>query len=138
MSYLGRVPVAAVVLAALLTFLTTSAAPAQQSAPGAKRTVLEKQDLSVPGHEGVLVRTVLVPGAHEPKHTHPGDIFGYVLEGTVTLFQEGQPAVRLVPGGAFFVPAGKVHGASNEGTTTVKLLVTFFVEKGKPLTSPVQ
>jgi hypothetical protein len=31
-----------------------------------------------------------------------------------------------------------VHAASNEGTTTVKLLVTFFVEKGKPLTSPVQ
>jgi quercetin dioxygenase-like cupin family protein len=138
MSCLGRVPVAAVVFAGLLTFLSASAASAQQSAPGAKRTVPEEQDLSVPGYEGVLVRTELIPGAHEPKHTHPGDIFGYVMEGTVTLIQEGLPTVRLVPGGAFFVPAGRVHGASNEGTTTVELLVTVFVEKGKSLTSPVQ
>ena len=27
---------------------------------------------------------------------------------------------------------------SNEGKTTVKLLVTFIVEKGKPLTTPVK
>ncbi len=130
--------VSAVVFAGFLTFFSTSMAHAQQSAPGAKRTVLEKQDLSVPGYEGVLVRTELAPGAHEPKHTHPGDFFAYVLEGTITLFQEGQPTVQRSAGDVFFVPAGRVHGASNEGTTTAKLLVTFFVEKGKPLTSPVK
>jgi len=119
-------------------FLTLFPASAQQSTPGATRTVLEKHDLSVTGREGVLVRTELAPGAREPKHTHPGDFFGYVMEGSPTLFQEGKPDIRLGPGESFFVPAGTVHGAANEGTTPVKLLVTFFVEKGKPLTTPVQ
>ena len=130
--------VAGVVFAGFLTLFSLSAASAQQAAPGAKRTVLQKQDLSVPGREGVLVQTELAPGAKEPKHTHPGDLFGYVQEGDATLIQEGKSAVHLKAGESFFIPAGTVHGASNEGTTTVKLLVTFFVEKGKPLTSPVQ
>jgi quercetin dioxygenase-like cupin family protein len=130
--------VAIVLLAGFLSKAGTSMAYAQQSAPGAKRTVLERYDLSVPGHEGVLVQTVLDPGAKEPKHTHPGDFFAYVLEGTITLFREGQPNAHMNPGEVFFVPAGKVHAASNEGTVPVKLLVTFFVEKGKPLTTPVQ
>ena len=129
---------AGVALAGSLTLFSLPAAHAQQATPGAKRTVLQKQDLSVPGREGVLVQTELAPGDKEPKHTHPGDVFGYVLEGNPTLMKEGQPVVHLKAGESFFVPAGTVHGASNEGTTTVKLLVTFFVEKGKALTSPIQ
>ena len=133
-----RSRIIAVVFAGLLALGSAPLACAQQVAPGAKRTVLDRQDLSVPGREGVLVRTELPPGAQEPKRTHPGDFFAYVLEGTVTLYQEGQLTAHLKAGDFFFVPAGRVHAASNEGTTTVKLLVTFFVEKGKPLTSPVQ
>jgi quercetin dioxygenase-like cupin family protein len=128
-------------LAGFLWLSATFFAPsgyAQQATPGATRTVLEKHDLSVAGREGVLVRTELAPGAHEPMHTHPGDFFAYVLEGTVTLKQQGQPDVQRTAGEVFFVPEGKIHGAANEGTTPVKLLVTFFVEKGKPLTTPVQ
>lgn len=104
----------------------------------ANRTVLEKLDLSVPGYEGVMVRTELPPGAEERKHTHPGDFMAYVLEGTITLFQEGQPTLRRKAGEVFSVPAGRVHSAANEGTTPIKLLVSFVVEKGKPLASHVQ
>jgi quercetin dioxygenase-like cupin family protein len=127
--------VMAVVFAGLLELFPASA---QQPTPGATRTVLEKHDLSVAGREGVLVKTELAPGAREPKHTHPGDFFGYVLEGSPTLFQEGKPDRHLGPGETFFVPAGTIHSAANEGAVPVKLLVTFFVEKGKPLTTPVQ
>jgi quercetin dioxygenase-like cupin family protein len=133
-----RSRIIAVVFAGLLALGSAPMACAQEVASGAKRTVLDRQDLSVPGREGVLVRTELPPGAQEPKHTHPGDFFAYVLEGTVTLYRDGQPNVQRKAGEFFFVPAGMVHAASNEGTVTVKLLVTFFVEKGKPLTSPVQ
>lgn len=132
---------AAVVFAGFFTLVWDAMATkgnAQQSTPGAQRTVLEKHDLSVPGREGVLVRTELPPGAREPMHTHPGDFFAYVLEGRITLMQEGQPNRQVNAGDVFFVPAGQVHGAANEGTTPAKLLVTFFVEKGKPLTTPVQ
>jgi quercetin dioxygenase-like cupin family protein len=129
----------ALVLAGMLAVIVmASPVFAQQATAGATRTVLEKQDLSVPGREGVLVRTELQPGAQEPMHTHPGDFFAYVLEGTVTLRQEGQADVQKKTGEVFFVPAGKVHGATNAGTVPVKLLVTFFVEKGKPLTTPVR
>jgi len=129
---------AVAVLAGFLTIFSTSTALAQQAAPEIKRSVLEKVDLSVPGREGVLVRVELAPGAKETKHTHPGDLLGYVQEGSSTLYLEGQPAVHLNAGDAFFIPAGRVHAAANEGTAPLKMLVTFVVEKGKPITSPVQ
>jgi quercetin dioxygenase-like cupin family protein len=123
---------------ALAGFLTITLAQAQSTPGGADRTVLEQKDLSVPGYEGVLVRTELVPGAHEPMHTHPGDYFAYVLEGTITFLREGQEPMKRKAGEVFFVPKGIVHGATNDGKTTAKLLVTFIVEKGKPLTTPVK
>lgn len=104
---------------------------------GAIRKVLQRHDLSAPGREGVMAQTEFPPGAHEPEHTHPGDIFGYVQAGTLTLFRGGQ-AAELNEGEVFFIPAGTVHAASNKGTTAVKLLVTFFVENGKALSSPVK
>ena len=141
MNRLKLLPVVIVLgIAALLTLAVRPRAYAQQPASdtGAKRTVLERHDLSVPGHEGVLVQTELAPGAKEPRHTHPGDIFGYVMEGTITLVADGQPTRTAKAGEVFFVPAGQIHAGQNNGTTPVKLLVSFFVEKGKPLTSPVE
>jgi quercetin dioxygenase-like cupin family protein len=96
-------------------------------------------DLSgIPGHEGVMVVTELAPGAKEPRHTHPGDLFAYVLEGTITVSMEGKPTATVKQGEIFVVPAGTVHSGENTGKTPVKVLVTFVVEKGKPLTTPVQ
>ena len=140
MSRLKTIPVVvvAVVLAGCLTLFSAFFAYSQESPSHARRTVLQKHDLSVPGREGVMVLTELDPGAQEPKHTHPGDIFAFVEQGSVTLMQDGKPTSHLKAGEVFFVPAGTVHSASNEGPTTVKMLVTFFVEKGKPLTTPVK
>lgn len=110
---------------------------AQQT--GAKRNVLMRQDLSgFPGHEGVVIQVEFAPGAREPRHIHPGDIFGYVQEGSLTVGVEGQSPVTFKSGEVFFVPAGKVHWGENAGRTTVKVLATFVVEKGKPLNTAVQ
>lgn len=106
---------------------------------GAQRNVLMKHDISgFPGHEGVVVQVELASGAREPKHTHPGDLFGYVKEGSLTLGIEGQEPVTLQSGQVFFVPAGKVHWGENSGATSAKMVSTFVVEKGQPLTSPVK
>lgn len=124
--------VAAVVLVTCVLVLH-----AQQA--GAQRNILTKHDLSsFPGHEGVVAQVIFAPGAREPRHTHPGDYFCYVQEGSLTLTVEGQAAVTVKPGEVFFVPAGKVHWGENAAAGTTKLLVTFVVEKGKPLTSPAQ
>jgi quercetin dioxygenase-like cupin family protein len=129
--------VGAVVIASFLALSYAGGAAAQQ--PGATRTVLTKHDLSgIPGREGLLVQVEFVPGAKEPRHTHPGDLFAYVQEGTITLTMEGKPAATVKQGEVFFVPAGTVHSGENTGKTPVKLLATFVVEKGKPLTTPVQ
>jgi quercetin dioxygenase-like cupin family protein len=106
---------------------------------GAQRNILTKHDLSsFPGHEGVVAQVIFAPSAREPRHTHPGDLFGYVQEGSLTVTVEGGAAVTVKPGEAFFIPAGKVHWGENAATTTTKVLATFVVEKGKPLTSPAQ
>ena len=123
----------------LAVLLATGALVLRAQQGRAKRDVLMKQDLSdFPGHEGVVVHVEFAAGAREPRHVHPGDIFGYVQEGSLTVGIEGQSPVTFKPGEIFFVPAGKVHWGENAGTTTVKVLATFVVEKGKPLTTPVQ
>jgi quercetin dioxygenase-like cupin family protein len=113
-------------------------AGAPSDAPSPKRTVLDKHDLSVPDHEGVLVLTEFPPGAREPRHTHPADLYAYIQEGTLNLTREGEPDVTLKAGDFFFVKAGQVHWGINNGSTPVKIVVTFFAEKGKPLTTPVK
>jgi quercetin dioxygenase-like cupin family protein len=126
------IPIAAVVFAGCLTLFSSLSGFAQT------RTVLDKQDLSVSGREGVLVQTELAPGYKEPNHTHSADLFAYVLAGDVSLTQEGQPTKHFKVGESFFMPEGKVHSAGNEGTVPAKLVVAFFAEKGKPLTTPVK
>ena len=78
----------------------------------------------------------LEPGTTAPRHTHPGEEIGYVLEGTVVVEIDGKPAATLTPGQHFLIPAGRIHNATNKGTASAKVLATYVVEKGKPLTTP--
>jgi quercetin dioxygenase-like cupin family protein len=98
-----------------------------------KRTVLQKADLSTPGREVVQALVEITSGVRPGKHTHPGEEVGYVLEGTLVLWVEGKPTVTIKAGDSFFVEAGRPHETANEGPTTAKILVTYTVEKGKPL-----
>ena len=104
-----------------------------------RRTVLNKVDLgTVPGHEGVTTLVELAPGAREEKHTHPGELLGYVQEGTLMLNVEGKPAATLKAGQAFLVPAETIHWGENEGNAPCKVVATFVVPKDKPLASPAK
>lgn len=108
-------------------------------APAPSRTILMKQDVSgFPNHEAVVVRVEFPVGSKEPRHTHPGDVYAYLQTGSLILNVEGKPTVTVNQGETFFVPAGVVHWAENTGKTPGTALVTFVVEKGKPLTSPAQ
>ena len=127
----------AVVFATFLALSSVLTLHAQQIGE-IKRTVLTKQDLSAPGREGIMVMVELAPGAREAKHTHPGELFAYVQEGTIIQNQEGTPTVTVKSGEAYFVPAEKVHWAECAGKTPCKVLVAFVVEKGKPLASPAK
>jgi len=105
---------------------------------GITRTDIQTHDLSIPGREVVQQMAVLQPGAVVPKHTHPGEEVTVVLEGELLVDEAGKAPVTLKPGQAFTVLKGTVHGARSTGSTPAKLLVTFIVEKGKPLRVPAQ
>lgn len=130
-------PVRMITVIAALSLTGALAVQAQQ-APAVKRTIVLKQDMSIPEREGVMAMVELPPGAAEGKHTHPAEVFAFVLEGSITLENEGNPTVTLKAGDVFHILPGKVHQATNNGTVTAKLDVVFVAEKGKPLTTPVK
>ncbi len=126
--------------AAIATVALTCLAPASRADETAKiqRQVLLKNDLGIAGHEGVMVRVEIPPGAAEGYHTHPADVFAFLLEGEVVQELAGKPTVTLKAGDVFHVPAGVVHQATNTGSVPAKVAVVFVAEKGKPLTTPIK
>jgi quercetin dioxygenase-like cupin family protein len=108
---------------------------AQQT--GFKRTTLRQSKLSIPRREAVTAIAEFQPGGTVGWHTHPGEEIGYILEGSVQLEQDGQPAVTLTAGQTFFIPNGQKHNATNKGATTARVLANYVVESGKPVATPV-
>jgi quercetin dioxygenase-like cupin family protein len=106
--------------------------------PGIKRTILLRtDDPGAPAYEAVMGIAEIAPGAMAGRHRHPGIEIGYILEGSVTLEHEGQPAKALTAGDSFKNEPG-VHNAKNTGTTPVRILAVYLVQKGKPLAEPVR
>ena len=106
--------------------------------PGFRRVELQRGDLSVAGREVVVVRADFDPDGIVGRHTHPGEESSYIIEGTVQLEIDGKPPVISKAGDVFLIPAGVVHSAKNIGKTPAKVLATYIVEKGKPLSSPAK
>ena len=118
------------------TGLAIAAGTLLAQASGLTRTIVGKADVSVPGREAVVARVEVAPGARAGRHTHPGDEISYVIEGEATLLVDGQPPRQVKAGESFVIPAGTVHDAHNNGSTPIKLVGVYVVEKGKPLASP--
>ena len=122
--------------AVIAVFVVVGGVSAQQ--PGFSRTVIQRGDLSTPGHEVVSAIAEFQPGATAGPHTHPGEEAGYLIEGTLVFEITGKPPVTLKAGETFFVPAGTVHNATNKGSARTRVLATYVVEKGKPLATPAK
>jgi quercetin dioxygenase-like cupin family protein len=122
----------------IATTLVLAGIVAGAQAPAFKRTVLQQADISVPGREVVTAVAEFQPGATPGRHTHAGEEVGYVIDGTISLEQEGKPAVTLKAGQSFLIPAGTIHNATNTGSGVAKILATYIVEKGKPLATPAK
>lgn len=129
---------------ALLVALTLLACAASAGAQGQptppsplKRTVLQTHALaSAPGNDGVLVLAELAAGGSAPRHTHPGEEFVYVLEGTATFDMAGQPLLAIKAGDSFVIPPNTPHVAKNTGNAPLKLLSTYVIPTGKALATP--
>jgi quercetin dioxygenase-like cupin family protein len=107
------------------------APPAAQS--GFKRTPVQQGDISIPGREVVQAVAEIAPGSESGRHTHPGEEFGYVLEGTLTLEIQGKPAATKKAGEGFIIPPGAVHNARNTSKAAAKVLATYIIEVATPV-----
>ena len=105
---------------------------------GARRTDLQRHDLSIPGREVIQTVVELEAGTTAPRHTHFGEEIIYVLEGTWEYTLEGKPPVTVKAGEVLFIPSGTIHSARNVGTGKGAELATYIVEKGKPLVTVVK
>lgn len=106
--------------------------------PGFSRTPLQDQPISVAGHHGVTARVDIGPGVESGRHMHPGEEFGYVLEGALQLEIDGSALQTFKAGDVFFVPAGVVHNGRNAGSVKTTFIGTYVVEIGKPLSAPAK
>ena len=131
---LWAVPMAVSAVAMVYASMPLGAAPA----PNVSRRILLTQDLSIPNYQTNMVEVIIPAGGREGRHTHPGSAVVHVLEGSLTLDMEGTASKTYQVGETFYIDTGKVHEGINNGTTRVKALASFVVEKGKPLASPAQ
>ena len=105
-------------------------------APAFKRTILQQVDLSAPGREAVMAAVEFPAGSETGRHTHPGEEISIVEAGPFILEVDGQPAKTLKTGEPFFVPAGVVHNGHPAAGGTAKVVATYVIEKGKPVSTP--
>jgi len=126
-------------ICAITGFIATEAS-AQGAPPaattGVTRKILSQTDGPVPGYVTLLVEAEIEAGAAVGRHTHPGIESAYVMEGGFELPIEGQATRMLKPGDGFQVPAATPHAGGKPGAAKSRILITYVVEKGKPLASP--
>jgi len=123
-------------ICAIVGFAATAVGEANAQAPaGLKRTILSKTEYPDSKYATILATVDIEAGAIVPRHTHPGVESVYVVEGAFELSVQGQPARQVKAGDGFQVLAEVPHGARN-GDKPVKLVVTYVVDKDKPLASP--
>ncbi len=120
-----------ILAAAVLAASTVFAADAQT----AKRTVLEQIDVPGSAYTTIVATTEIEPNGQVERHIHPGTEITYVLEGGGDMFIAGKPVMHVKAGDHWQVAAGLPHYLRN-GPKPTRLLVTYVLEKGKPLAIP--
>jgi uncharacterized protein YbjT (DUF2867 family)/quercetin dioxygenase-like cupin family protein len=103
--------------------------------------VLFQKRIDVPDHPEITVHTIeFAPGAPgAPPHTHPGPIFGYIMEGEVLFQVHGQSPRIYKAGDVFFEPDGCLHLLANNPNPRrpARLLAVLIGRPGAPILTPV-
>jgi quercetin dioxygenase-like cupin family protein len=125
--------------AMVLLFMATCGVAVLAEPQGFKGTPVLHAPLSGDdAREAVVGTAEFARGGTTGRHTHPGDEYGVVLEGTLELRVEGREPRRVSAGEAFHNPKGVVHETRNVGSGSARVVSTFVVEKGRRLTEPAE
>ena len=95
------------------------------------QTLLQSPLASADGIEVVLSHVVLEPDQALPAHWHPGEEFAYIIEGSVTLQQEGKAPLLMKARSAAKIALRQVHSAQ-AGDSGATLVVFRVHESGQP------
>jgi quercetin dioxygenase-like cupin family protein len=98
------------------------------------RTVFNVSDApSAPymAHQSMLLFT---PGAVAPLHTHGGPGYINILDGEVTLYEDGEPTIYRA-GDSFVETTDKVYRGINHTEEDMVLMVTYLVPDGEEITT---
>jgi quercetin dioxygenase-like cupin family protein len=128
--------VAALLLGGLGNAQQPQPSPVQPSP--VKRTPLGKVDVPGCNYEVVFGITELAGGFKAGRHSHPGLVMAYVAEGEFWYLVDGEAERIYKVGEAFQLPHSAVHNEGAAGSSSVKVMAVFVVEKGKPLVQPAQ
>jgi quercetin dioxygenase-like cupin family protein len=123
--------------AGLTMAVAQSPPPATQGAPGIKRTIVQKMDVPGTNLETIVAVVEIAPNFKAGRHSHPGNVTGYVSEGEFLITFDGQPQRQLKVGESVAILDGAIHDEGT-GDKPAKLLAVYVVEKGKPLASPAK
>ncbi len=133
----GKMLLAATSLALVLATGALAQNPPVSPSP-VKRTVISKIEVPNSNYEVVTAILEVAPGFKAGRHMHPGIASGYITEGQFWLAIDGQPERVLNAGEGAPIPEGAVHNEGAVGDKPLKAIVTYVVEKGKPLVIPVK
>jgi quercetin dioxygenase-like cupin family protein len=103
-----------------------------------ERRVVQRGALSIPGREFVQVETVIPAGVESGWHVHPGEEVGFIAEGEVEMKVQGRADVTVRAGEGFVIPPRTAHNARDLGPRAGRMLSTYIVATGEPLSSAVE
>lgn len=101
------------------------------------RREVQRAPLSIPQRDVVQVLTEIPAGVASGWHIHPGEEVGYILAGDVEMRIEGRPTQVLHAGEGFLIPPNTPHNARDIGPETGRMLSTYIVQSGLPLSTLV-
>jgi quercetin dioxygenase-like cupin family protein len=125
--------------AALLAGASAATNAADEPQPAIVQPLMTKDLTGIPNKEGTMLTVQYLPGGASLPHRHDAHVFVYVLEGSVRMQVDGQPAVTLTAGQTFYENPTDVHRVSANASTTqpAKILVFMVKDKDKPATKAV-
>jgi len=103
------------------------------------KTLMSEGLPDIPGKELTAVVVDYAPGGKSAPHHHAGDVFAYVVSGSIRSQNSVTGPVRVYQAGeAFFEPAGSKHLVSENGSSSepARLLAVFVADAHAQLTMP--
>jgi quercetin dioxygenase-like cupin family protein len=100
-----------------------------------KRTEVQHESSSIPGRDIVQVLTEIPVNVSSGWHHHPGEEVGYIVAGTVRMERRDGETTVLNAGDGFLIPPGVPHNATDLGPGTGRMLSTYIVETGAPVST---